>query len=129
MKELFVIAALALAACDDDKYSVERLQDPNTCSTCHPTHFTEWSGSMHAYASTDPVFIAMHKRGQRETGGELGTFCVNCHAPMAVANGTITSDNVATFDISTLPPAETGITCYFCHNADKVTRDHDNGLE
>jgi len=128
MKRLALLL-IALAACSDDKYSVERLQDPNTCATCHPTHFTEWSGSMHAYAATDPVFIGMHKRGQRETGGALGTFCINCHAPMAIANGTITADNAATFDFATLAPAENGVTCYFCHNADKVTTDHNNGLE
>ena len=30
------------------------------------------------------VFLAMNERGQRETGGQLGPFCVNCHAPLAV---------------------------------------------
>ena len=59
---------------------------------CHPTHHEQWSGSMHAYASDDPVFVAMNKRGQRETNGALGTFCIKCHAPMAVAIGTITAD-------------------------------------
>ena len=39
---------------------------------------------MHAFASRDPVFRAMNQRGQRETNGELGDFCVKCHAPMAV---------------------------------------------
>ena len=104
MKHLILIV-VALAACGDDKYEIAKLQDPNTCLDCHPTHFTDWSGSMHAYASTDPVFIGMHKRGQRETGGALGLFCINCHAPMAVANGTITEANVESFDLSTLVPA------------------------
>lgn len=117
-----------LAACGDPKYPVAELQDPNTCLTCHPKHYEQWSGSMHAYAAVDPVFRAMHRRGQRETGGELGLLCVNCHAPMAVANGTITEANVADFDFDTLSPAENGITCYFCHNVDEVTRDHNNGL-
>ena len=39
---------------------------------------------MHAYAAEDPVFLAMNARGQRETKGALGDFCVKCHAPMAV---------------------------------------------
>ncbi|MBL9017190.1 MAG: hypothetical protein JNL83_23585 [Myxococcales bacterium] len=125
---LWIAGLLALAACSDDKYSVERLQDPNTCLDCHAQHYKEWSGSMHAYAADDPVFIAMNRRGQRETGGELGTFCINCHAPMAVLNGTITADNAADFDPNKLSPAERGITCYFCHNVEKVTKDHNNGL-
>ena len=45
----------------------------------------------------------MHARGQRETNGELGMFCVGCHAPIAVANGTITPANVATFDFENVP--------------------------
>lgn len=129
MKLVVVAVLLSLVACgDDEKFPVAQLQDPNTCLDCHAKHYQQWSGSMHAYASIDPVFVGMHKRGQRETNGELGLFCINCHAPMAVANGTITESNVASFDLSTLSPAETGITCYFCHNATGVTRDHNNGL-
>lgn len=119
----------AVAACGgDDVYSVERLQDPNTCKDCHATHYTQWSGSMHAYASDDPVFVAMNRRGNRETNGALGAFCLKCHAPMAVENGTITDANAGEFDPATLAPAERGITCYFCHNVEKVVSDHNNGL-
>src|SRR6476659_6218543 len=61
------------------------LMDPQNCAGCHRDHHEQWAASMHAYASKDPVFLAMNRRGQQETGGALGTFCVNCHAPMAVA--------------------------------------------
>ena len=123
-----LVLVLALAACGDDVYSVEKLQDPSTCMDCHQTHYTQWSGSMHAYASDDPVFIAMNKRGQRETNGALGAFCIKCHAPLAVLSGTITDANAADFDPAKLSPAERGVTCYFCHNVEKVTEDHNNGL-
>ena len=119
----FVILIALLVACGDDKYSVAQLEDPNTCKTCHPKHYDQWSGSMHAYASEDPVFVAMNARGQREA--QLGTFCINCHAPMAVKLGLSDGTN---YDPSTLPPEAKGITCYFCHNVDKVTDDHNNGL-
>ena len=62
------------------------LLDPAVCGDCHADHFSQWSGSMHAYASQDPVFLAMNKRMQRENPS-LGTFCVKCHAPMAVLAG------------------------------------------
>ena len=65
--------------------SIEQLQDPATCGGCHPQHYAQWAGSMHAYASDDPVFVALNRRGQREA--HLGAFCVRCHAPMAVALG------------------------------------------
>src|SRR4051812_42737985 len=100
MKARWLYAALALGvaatACSSDDppgggedaggtYAREKLLDPETCKECHQKHFEEWSGSMHAYASKDPVFRAMNERGQRETNGELGDFCVKCHAPMAVS--------------------------------------------
>jgi hypothetical protein len=120
-----IALAISLAACGDPKLSVEELQDPNTCSDCHPKHFTQWSGSMHAYAADDPVFLAMNRRGQRETNGALGDFCINCHAPMAKQLG---FTDFANFDPNALPPAARGITCYFCHNVKEVTSTHDNGL-
>lgn len=124
---------IACVACGDGdsgpKYSVEMLQDPNTCLECHPQHYTEWSGSMHAYAATDPVFRAMHARGQRETSGELGLFCVSCHAPIAVQTGVITEANVRDFDFDTLAPKDDGITCFFCHNVERVNGDHNNPLQ
>jgi nitrate/TMAO reductase-like tetraheme cytochrome c subunit len=80
---------------------------------------------MHAYASEDPVFVAMNKRGQRETGGMLGTFCVKCHAPMAVELGLTDGTN---FDPAQLPAAAKGVTCYFCHNVTSVADTHNNGL-
>ena len=64
-----------------------QLLDPQACAGCHQEQFTDWAGSMHAYSSNDPVMRAMNARGQRETNGQLGTFCVNCHAPMAVREG------------------------------------------
>src|SRR5512138_502594 len=92
---------------------------------CHQQHFTQWQASMHAYASDDPVFVAMNKRGQRATNGALGDFCIKCHAPMATQLG---FTDYANFDPKQLPPAARGITCYFCHNVDSVTDTHNNGL-
>jgi hypothetical protein len=72
---------------------------------------------MHAYASEDPVFIAMNKRMIRETGGASASFCVNCHAPLAVRLG-LTQDGS---NLATLPTNVRGVTCYFCHSADATT--------
>src|ERR1700733_12375403 len=124
-----VIAIATLAACgggDQTVLSAEQLQDPATCLQCHPQHHGQWSGSMHAYASVDPVFVAMNKRGQRETSNQLGTFCVQCHAPMAVALGVT---NGTDFDPAKLTPATTGVTCYFCHDVAKVNGDHNNPIQ
>jgi Cytochrome c554 and c-prime len=103
----------------------EQLRDPATCSGCHPNHYREWSSSMHAYAARDPVFVAMNKRGQRETHGELGTFCINCHAPMAVLDKRSTDG----LNLDDLPDKERGVSCYFCHNATAIAGDHNGMLQ
>jgi hypothetical protein len=121
---LAVLAIVAFAGCrSNPTLPVETLEDPASCRECHPQHYAEWSGSMHAYASDDPVFVAMNRRGQREA--KLGTFCVQCHAPMAVALGL--TDGTS-FDPAALPPKARGITCYFCHDVAKIVDDHNNGL-
>lgn len=122
--------ALALMACgneepDSPTLGREALLDPETCQGCHPDHYREWSGSMHAYAAEDPIFLAMNRRGQEETGGALGDFCVRCHAPMAVREGATTDG----LNLPLVPKSLRGVTCYFCHNATRVTGTHNAPIE
>jgi hypothetical protein len=103
----------------------EQLMDPRTCRGCHPAHYEEWRGSMHAYASIDPVFHAMNQKGQQETDGALGDFCVSCHAPLATRLG-LTQDGL---NLAELPSAVQGVGCYACHAASHVDRLDNNGIE
>jgi hypothetical protein len=80
---------------------------------------------MHAYASEDPVFVAMNRRGQRETGGQLGPLCVRCHAPLAVALGA-TRDGL---DLADLPRELRGVGCIACHQITAVEATHNGGLQ
>jgi hypothetical protein len=121
--------ALLAAACgpDDPPDGLDLdnpLLDPQACEECHPTHYREWLGSMHAYAGEDPVFLAMNARGQRETNGALGDFCVQCHAPLAVRMG-LTTDGL---NLAELPQQVRGVTCYFCHTVEAVDGLHNNPL-
>lgn len=106
--------------------TVEQLHDPETCRACHAQHVREWQSSMHAYAAQDPVFIAMNERGQQETKGELGEFCVRCHAPLALELG-LTRDGLNLPDMH--DPSARGVTCYVCHNATDVLDDHNQHLQ
>jgi hypothetical protein len=119
-----VVGLAAVAGCrgDDEppRRDLEALQDPETCATCHPVHYREWLGSMHAYAAEDPVFVAMNARGQRETDGALGDFCIRCHAPAAVALG-LTDDGL---NLESLPQKYHGVTCWFCHQVDGIDETH-----
>lgn len=125
-----IVGALAAAAsggCKDSEpklLSREALLDPARCGQCHQDHYREWSGSMHAYAAEDPVFVAMNRRLQRETGGQLGDFCVKCHAPVAVREGKTTDGQ----NLAELPAKYRGVTCFFCHTVESVGESHDNGL-
>jgi hypothetical protein len=128
---LTMIPVVWLAACDGrgpEPLTPAELRDPESCQECHPDHYREWSGSMHAYAAEDPVFRAMEALGQEATGGELGDFCVRCHAPAAVALGQVAQgsdlDGFAEGD-----PARRGVTCWFCHQVDGVGGEpHNNPL-
>ncbi len=114
------LAALAALGCHASKADKtlhgDALRDPESCQQCHPVHYTEWSGSMHAYAADDPVFRAMNARGQRETKGKLGGFCVQCHAPIAFRSGA-SSDGL---NLDKVPASQRGVTCFFCHAAAAV---------
>jgi hypothetical protein len=99
------------------------LMDSGTCQTCHPAQYQQWAGSMHAYATDDPVFRAMNARAQRESNNTLGTFCVNCHAPVAVRTGMTDGTN-----LDALPASVRGVTCYLCHSITEVTDTHNAPL-
>ena len=125
-------AALLLSGCastatpdPEPTLTREELVDPLRCKACHPDQYREWASSMHAYATDDPVFTAMCERGQRETKLKLGTFCLKCHAPQAVADELIVS---AAEDIYKLPKPYRGVTCFYCHTVDAVGEMHNNGL-
>ncbi len=111
-------ASPAPSASDDPKL------DPATCGGCHAEQFRAWSGSMHAYAGDDPAFVAMNARAQRETNGAIGSFCVQCHAPMALRLG-LTTDGT---NLASLPAKLRGVTCFVCHSVDEVRGTHDAPL-
>jgi len=117
-----VFIALSMTACRKDtpvpaseEQALYRLSDFTSaaaCSTCHPRHYDEWSGSMHRYASNDPIWRLANNALQASTQGRLGKFCFQCHAGTAFVTGT----TVPTFEFSDLPAiVREGVTCDFCH--------------
>ena len=102
--------------------SAEQLMDPATCRDCHSRQYAEWSGSMHAYASKDPLFLALNQHAQDTA--QVGSLCSTCHAPMAVRSGA-TKDGQ---NLASLPDRLQGVTCYACHNVSQITNTHNNSL-
>ncbi len=124
MIRALIILAVGLGGCTQYTLTREQILDPAECQGCHPIHYEQWSGSMHAYAAEDPVFLAMNRLGQDATDGELGDFCVSCHAPLAVREG-LTEDGL---DLAAVDPALRGVTCAFCHLTEEVVDDHNAAL-
>ncbi|HEY4102503.1 MAG TPA: multiheme c-type cytochrome [Polyangiaceae bacterium] len=119
--------ALALAGCGNaaqqsSGLSQEELMDPAVCGSCHQEHYREWSGSMHAYASEDPLFVALNQRAQDEA--QVGPLCVNCHAPLAARTGATTDGT----NLASLPARLKGVTCFFCHQVDQIEDSHNGSL-
>jgi len=97
---------------------------PEYCGTCHEQHFNDWKGSMHAYATVDPIYRAMLDKGTEDTQGKLDQFCIQCHAPIASKGGlTPVYDDNGTwkvqFDMSE-PTIGHGVVCVTCHRMESV---------
>ena len=105
--------------------STESILDPKSCQPCHPLHYAEWRASVHASAADSPAFLAINRLGQEETDGSLGAFCVQCHAPVAVALGETTDG----LNLTDLPARSRGITCAYCHQIEHVNGTYNNPLQ
>jgi hypothetical protein len=98
-------------------FKVTDFTAPEQCAGCHPNHYNEWKSSMHAYAFVDPVFFAMHERGQNETNGKLDQFCTKCHSPIA----SLTGETPPFFNRAALSPiSQQGVQCDVCHTITKI---------
>lgn len=97
---------------------------PEYCGSCHKEHFKDWEGSMHAYATTDPIYLAMLEKGIKDTEGKIDQFCIQCHAPVASKNGLtpVYEENgtwKVDFDMSE-PTIGHGVVCVTCHTMESV---------
>jgi hypothetical protein len=104
--------------------SSNQLLDSKFCGSCHQEQYDEWSGSMHAYASDDPIFRSLNAQLQKEVPPEQRGFCMTCHAPVAVRMG-------KPFDVTALDasPELKGVTCVFCHSVTGVHGTNNNPLD
>lgn len=118
-------------------------QSPDRCRECHPQEYQDWSGTVHAQASFDPVFrvyletaerpnecFACHATGYDTNTGQFmlaGVSCEACHGPyrpthpeatMAVAAsetlcGACHTSTVAEWESSR--HGQVGVSCGACH--------------
>jgi len=87
----------------------------NTCATCHPRQYEQWSVSQHAYAQLSPVYMAMQTTINMKTSATNGDFCIRCHNPVGMNLG----ESLYITNLDRPPTSREGITCVACHRVNK----------
>lgn len=104
------------AAADHEKLFLEaRYPSANTCATCHPKQYEEWSVSQHAYAQLSPIYMAMQTTINMKTSQTNGDFCIRCHNPVGMNLG----ESIFISNLERAPTSREGITCVACHRVNK----------
>ena len=109
-------APLSADAEHEKLFLENRFPSANTCATCHPDHFREWSVSPHAYAQMSPVFNAMHGTILKLTNGTNGDFCIRCHTPVGMNLG----EPEFMSNMDRHPTSREGVTCIVCHRVNRA---------
>ena len=91
---------------------------------CHPLEGAQWGGSNHRYALDNRVFRAVVADMVRALGPESANACMNCHDPIGVLAGTVTSSWTG----GQPPPSGEGVSCALCHAIVSTPSEPKNGL-
>jgi nitrate/TMAO reductase-like tetraheme cytochrome c subunit len=90
-----------------------------TCGKCHPRIYEEWRTSAHAYAGISPMFHKFEMAIAQLSAGTIGTFCLRCHAPVAMHFNVPREISVVDYE----HVIREGVTCVVCHRvAEAYTR-------
>ena len=119
-------------------------ETPETCATCHPRQFTEWSTSTMAYSAVSPTFNTLEHIGNmlEDENGVTGRFaahndantssnndgtalfCQNCHTPVGIqqnefipfAENTNLNNGIPKPSVDLLSDiSKHGVSCDVCH--------------
>ncbi len=128
-KEVEVLAAFLSNPSPLPLQQATAFSDPETCRTCHPRQYKEWSGNIMAYSAVSPTFSALESLGNRFSvangrpgfaAGNHGTalFCQSCHNPVDTALGnfpTLSESNDQPLRDFSSAVGRRGISCDVCH--------------
>jgi len=98
------------------KVTQSSFTDVDICSGCHWRLYTQWSGSMHSLANSDPIYVALYDLANEDTGGKAEQHCAAsmCHTPA----GFLAGENP--FPHNKMSPiALRGVFCDFCHTVSR----------
>jgi len=99
-----------------DLFIEDNYPSANTCATCHPKQYKEWSVSQHAYAQLSPVYMAMQRAINGLTSTTNGDFCIRCHTQV----GMNLKESLNKSNLDRYSASREGITCIVCHRVPKA---------
>ncbi|MBI5788291.1 MAG: hypothetical protein HZA78_05495 [Candidatus Schekmanbacteria bacterium] len=103
-------------------------ESPEVCRECHAEIYDQWKGSMHSNAWNDPVFQALWRLGNKETGGLTEKLCAGCHTAIGtISEEILQKDEKGDYKISEI--AKHGVQCDVCHSVKAATYKDAKGLE
>ena len=105
------VAEITAADRHEALFLEDRFPSADTCATCHPAQYREWSVSQHAYSQLSPVMMAMQNFINKSTSTTNGDFCLRCHAPI----GSALREPFAMSNLDRHPASREGTTCISCH--------------
>lgn len=85
---------------------------PDVCAGCHPQHFEEWTGSVHALALVDPVYQGELMLAYKKAGHEVTRQCEGCHSAAGVVTGELNKPGLSGLSDMALA----GVSCDVCHS-------------
>jgi hypothetical protein len=92
-----------------------RYPSAQTCLTCHPKQFREWSVSQHSYSQLSPLYLSLNNKINELANGSNGDFCLRCHNQV----GSNLGENSFVSNLERHPTSREGITCVVCHRMDR----------
>jgi hypothetical protein len=96
--------------------SIDLFEPPELCKGCHPEIYSQWKGSMHSNAWTDPIYRALMLQASKATKGLTDNLCIGCHTPIGLSTGEATPTGEKMGKL-----ANNGVQCDFCHNISAAT--------
>ena len=91
--------------------TADMFEKPEVCGGCHKEIYSQWKGSMHSNAWTDPIYRAALKLADKGTKGKVTKLCIGCHSPIGLVTGTASPDGEGMSEM-----ADAGVQCDVCHN-------------
>jgi Cytochrome c554 and c-prime len=100
------------------------------CAGCHPQHYRQWRGSLHALAHFEPIYDAYFIKASQQSNKALEPFCGRCHTPIGVRTKQIPFARPLRKlgDTQVKPVAREGVQCDFCHTITGHTAVQNSGF-